>query len=232
LISNYYRGKEIEPSLELEFDPGDQHIADFVPVVQMVRRLLERKARCECVLQSAVRLETALRGMGQAVEGGRYGRRPTMINETEPVSSLTQAEHTELAKRLSYLAIGLNARAQRYNRRYGLEGVYRPLPVMLVKEHAHYDAVAELAALRSGLAHHCLGRRLNSDYHNHLQTDLPLLRLESKIDDQHIADLMPVAEEIRRLLEAKPPCACVLETAQRLETAIGAVRQDIAKDCY
>jgi hypothetical protein len=232
LISNYYRGEEIEPSLELEFDPGDQHIADLVPVAQMVRRLPERKARCECVLQSTVRLETALRGMGQAVGGGRYWRRPNMINETEHVSSLTQAEHTELAKQLCYLAIGLNALAQRYNRRYGLEGVYEPLPVMFVKEHAHGDAVYEICALRHGLSHHCFAQRLNPDYFDHESEFDPSLSLEYKTDDQHIADLVPVAQRICEFLEEKPQWDCVLDTAHRLETAIRAVRKDVAKGRY
>jgi hypothetical protein len=31
-----------------------------------------------------------------------------MINETEPLSPLTQIDHVELAKQLCYLAIGLN----------------------------------------------------------------------------------------------------------------------------
>jgi len=154
---------------------------------------------------------------------------PPVNKDQEP--ALTQSDHTELARLLCYVAIGLNTLAERHNRRYGLEGVYRSLPVMLVKERAHHDATYELCALRHGLSHLCLVQRLNPDYFDHEEVPMSL-SLEFKTDDQHIADLVPVGQMICRLLEKKTPCACTLDTALRLEAALREVRENVAAGRY
>jgi hypothetical protein len=97
---------------------------------------------------------------------------------------------------------------------------------------ARDDAFTEVDALRLGLLQHCLEQRLHPYYFDHEDPDLPLLSLEQKSDEQHIGDLVPIAESVCRLLEVKPPCVCVFQTAHRLEKAIRAVWHDVEAGCY
>jgi hypothetical protein len=142
-----------------------------------------------------------------------------MISEPE---TLSQDDHIELSRMLCYLTIGLNGVTNRYTRKYLLHGSdSQPPPRESCK--AHGDAVTGVCALRAGLEHHCLGQRLIPSYYDHVKDIAPSLEPDFNPGDQHVADLVPVAQMVRRRLEGKAQCECVLKVAVGLETALRGV---------
>jgi hypothetical protein len=119
-----------------------------------------------------------------------------------------------------YLSIGLNGLTQRSAREYLREPDSTP-PAQLPGGKFHHDAISEVCTLRFALDHLCLGHLLISGYYDdHRGAVAASAELDFNLDDQHIADLVPVAQIVRRALEAKARCECVLKSAVRLETAL------------
>ena len=111
------------------------------------------------------------------------------------------------------------------------QGLFRQ-PQPIGSPHTHHNALTQIIALRAGLEHHCVATGLDSDYYDHLQVDGPRLVLEYRSDDEHVAQLVPVAQAICQLIDATRPCSCVLATAHRLLNAMQVVSQKIKQGWF